>query len=143
MSSTSWDGTAPTGHGVFAHYHTDDLLVDVHGQAQTHGIQEHIDAMRAFVETRIKPYYLHHPDLAPGTAHLRTGLAEGQALMRSLRARLSGLCQPAYMLDIPGGAGKVPVGPSYLTRSRTDGASCRYRVDDLEGRPHLYPPAEG
>jgi hypothetical protein len=38
-------------HGVFAHYHTDDVLVDVHGQAQTHGIQEHIDAMRAFVET--------------------------------------------------------------------------------------------
>ena len=38
-------------HGVFARYHTDDVLVDVHGQAQSHGIQEHIDAMRAFVET--------------------------------------------------------------------------------------------
>jgi hypothetical protein len=36
-------------HGVFAHYHTDDVLVDLHGQPQTHGIQEHIDAMRAFV----------------------------------------------------------------------------------------------
>jgi lysine 2,3-aminomutase len=71
--------------------------------------------MRAFVEARIKPYYLHHGDLAPGTAHLRTGLAEGQALMRALRGRLSGLCQPAYVLDIPGGAGKVPVGPAYLT----------------------------
>jgi len=71
--------------------------------------------MRAFVEARIKPYYLHHGDLAPGTAHLRTGLSEGQALMRALRGRLSGLCQPAYVLDIPGGAGKVPVGPAYLT----------------------------
>jgi lysine 2,3-aminomutase len=69
--------------------------------------------MRAFVETRIKPYYLHHADLAPGTAHLRTSLAKGQALMRALRGRISGLCQPAYVLDIPGGAGKVPVGPSY------------------------------
>ncbi|MGH6681626.1 MAG: lysine-2,3-aminomutase-like protein, partial [Bradyrhizobium sp.] len=60
------------------------------------------DLMRAFVECRIKPYYLHHADLAPGTAHLRTTLAEGQALVRSLRGRLSGLCQPDYVLDIPG-----------------------------------------
>ena len=66
------------------------------------------------MENRIKPYYLHHGDLAPGTAHLRTGLAEGQELMRALRGRLSGLCQPTYVLDIPGGHGKVPVGPGYL-----------------------------
>ncbi|HEX4097207.1 MAG TPA: lysine-2,3-aminomutase-like protein, partial [Caulobacteraceae bacterium] len=50
--------------------------------------------MRAMVEARIKPYYLHHPDLAPGTSHFRTGIAEGQALMRAIRGRLSGLCQP-------------------------------------------------
>ena len=71
--------------------------------------------MRAFVECRIKPYYLHHGDLAPGTAHLRTTLAHGQELMRSLRGRVSGLCQPDYVLDIPGGYGKSPVGPNYLT----------------------------
>ena len=71
--------------------------------------------MRAFVETRIKPYYLHHGDPAPGTAHLRTTIAEGQALMRALRGDISGLCQPTYILDIPGGHGKVPVGPGYLT----------------------------
>src|ERR1700682_3694168 len=59
--------------------------------------------MRAFVECRIKPYYLHHGDLAPGTSHLRTTLAEGQELMRSLRGRVSGLCQPEYLLDIAGG----------------------------------------
>ncbi len=98
--------------------------------------------MRAFVEMRIKPYYLHHADLAPGTAHLRTGIAEGQALMRSLRARFSGLCQPVYVLDVPGGAGKVPVGPSYLAPDRADGEASPYRVDDLEGRPHAYPPSE-
>ena len=67
--------------------------------------------MRAFVECRIKPYYLHHGDLAPGTAHLRTTLEQGQELMRSLRGRVSGLCQPDYVLDIPGGHGKSPVGP--------------------------------
>src|SRR5690606_11069491 len=70
--------------------------------------------MRAFVECRVKPYYLHQGDLAPGTSHLRTTIAEGQALMRQLRGRVSGLCQPDYVLDIPGGHGKAPIGPTYL-----------------------------
>ena len=65
--------------------------------------------MRAFVENRIKPYYLHHPDLAPGTSHFRLGIEEGLGLMRALRARLSGLAMPTYMLDMPGGFGKVPL----------------------------------
>jgi lysine 2,3-aminomutase len=102
--------------------------------------------MRSFVECRIKPYYLHHGDLAPGTAHLRTSLAHGQALMRTLRGRVSGLCQPDYVLDIPGGAGKSPVGPSYLSPQDSpvgDGAvgnETRYRVTDYCGEAHLYPP---
>jgi lysine 2,3-aminomutase len=70
--------------------------------------------MRAFVETRIKPYYLHHPDPAPGTGHFRVSLKEGQALMRALRARLSGLAMPTYVLDLPEARGKIPVGPSYI-----------------------------
>jgi lysine 2,3-aminomutase len=92
--------------------------------------------MRALVETRIKPYYLHHGDLAPGTGHLRTTIAEGQALMRALRGRFSGLCQPDYVLDIPGGFGKSPVGPSYL--SEQQGATL---VEDFNGARHPYPPA--
>ena len=91
--------------------------------------------MRAFVENRIKPYYLHHGDLAPGTAHLRTSLMEGQVLMRSLRGRLSGLAQPSYVLDIPGGHGKVPVGPTYL-----DVTDAGTRVADPNGVLHAYPP---
>ena len=90
--------------------------------------------MRAFVENRVKPYYLHHGDLAPGTAHLRTTLAEGQALVRALRGRLSGLCQPEYVLDIPGGHGKAPVGPGYLRR--TD-SGCE--IEDYRGGRHAYP----
>ncbi|HEY1926897.1 MAG TPA: lysine-2,3-aminomutase-like protein [Caulobacteraceae bacterium] len=73
------------------------------------------ELMRAFVETRIRPYYLHHGDPAPGTAHLRLSLEEGQALVRGLRGRVSGLAQPTFVLDIPGGHGKVPVGPAYLS----------------------------
>ncbi len=87
--------------------------------------------LRALVECRIKPYYLHHADLAPGTAHLRTTIAEGQALIRSLHGRTSGLCQPTYVLDIPGGYGKSPIGPCYLS---TDGAM----IEDFNGRRHAY-----
>lgn len=98
--------------------------------------------MRGFVECRIKPYYLHHGDLAPGTAHLRTTLEQGQKLMQALRGRVSGLCQPDYVLDIPGGHGKAPVGPQYLSRTREDGDGQRYRIVDYCGDVHLYPPAE-
>jgi lysine 2,3-aminomutase len=92
--------------------------------------------MRALVECRIKPYYLHHGDLAPGTSHLRTSIERGQKLMRALRGRWSGLCQPSYVLDIPGGHGKSPIGPNYLTT--TDAGS--YRVEDFNGAQHCYPP---
>ena len=95
--------------------------------------------MRAFVECRIKPYYLHQGDLAPGTSHLRTSIAEGQELMRQLRGRVSGLCQPDYVLDIPGGHGKAPIGPVYLEdRGSTDSAD--YHVTDYRGTRHPYPP---
>jgi lysine 2,3-aminomutase len=90
--------------------------------------------LRAFVETRIKPYYLHHGDLAPGTSHLRTSIAEGQDLMRAIRGRVSGLAQPTYVLDIPGGHGKVPVGPSYLNQDQ---------VEDPSGVLHPYLPKAG
>ena len=92
--------------------------------------------MRALVECRIKPYYLHHGDLAPGTSHLRTDIAAGQDLMRALRGRLSGLCQPSYVLDIPGGHGKSPIGPNYIERE----AAQKFVVEDYKGQRHNYPP---
>lgn len=108
------------------------------------GVNDNEDAlaelMRALVECRIKPYYLHHGDLAPGTAHLRTDIATGQHLMRSLHGRLSGLCQPSYVLDIPGGHGKSPIGPSYLERKVGNGGE-HVVIEDFNGRRHSYPPA--
>jgi len=89
--------------------------------------------MRAFVEWRIKPYYLHHGDLAPGTAHFRTTIAAGRALMRALQGSVSGLCQPHYVLDIPGGHGKAPIGPGYLSAGETPP-----RVQDYQGAWHDY-----
>ncbi|HEY7085191.1 MAG TPA: lysine-2,3-aminomutase-like protein [Hyphomicrobiaceae bacterium] len=88
--------------------------------------------MRALVEARLKPYYLHHLDAAPGTGHFRTTIAQGQQLMRALRGRISGLAQPTYVLDIPGGHGKVPIGPDYLV---DHGRS----VADPGGALHDYP----
>jgi lysine 2,3-aminomutase len=84
------------------------LLKGVNDDVETLGA-----LMRALVECRIKPYYLHHLDHAPGTSHFRTTIARGQELMRVLRERHSGLCQPTYVLDGPSGQGKVPVGPDF------------------------------
>ncbi len=94
------------------------------------------ELMRTFVECRIKPYYLHHGDLAPGTSHMRTSIERGQELMRALRGRVSGLCQPSYVLDIPGGHGKSPIGPNYLSRDAAGGTL----VEDFNGGLHCYPP---
>jgi lysine 2,3-aminomutase len=69
---------------------------------------------RALVEARVKPYYLHQLDRAPGTNHFRVPIREGQRLMRELRGHVSGLCLPTYILDIPGGHGKVPLTPEYV-----------------------------
>lgn len=93
---------------------------------------------RRLVELRIKPYYLHHGDLAEGTGEFRTSIGEGQALMRALRGRVSGLCQPTYVLDIPGGFGKVPIGPNHL-HARGDEQG-DWQVEDIDGRLHDYPP---
>jgi len=95
------------------------------------------DLFRAMVANRIKPHYLHHGDLARGTSHFRLSLEEGQKLMRRLRGHTSGLLQPTYILDIPGGHGKVPVGPAYAEPAEdgegwtvTDPWGCGHRYDD-------------
>jgi len=69
---------------------------------------------RAMLAARVKPYYLHQLDPAPGTARFHVPIAEGRRLLAALRGRISGLAWPTYVLDIPGGHGKVPVGPDYL-----------------------------
>ena len=90
--------------------------------------------LRGLVENRIKPYYLHHADRAPGTAHFRTTLKAGQSLMEQLQGRMSGLCQPEYVLDIPGGAGKIPA-----CAPRTEHLQGPlWRLRDYLGNEHVY-----
>ena len=83
---------------------------------------------RAMISVRMKPYYLHQLDPAPGTARFHVPIEEGRALLESLRGRVTGLAWPTYVLDIPGGFGKVPIGPDYR---QTDGS-----VRDIQGGVH-------
>lgn len=89
--------------------------------------------VRTLIENRVKIYYLHHGDLAQGTSHFRTTIAEGQSLMKTLRGNVSGICQPLYVLDIPGGYGKVPLMPNYYNQEKSE-------VEDYQGQVHPYPP---
>ena len=102
------------------------------------GVNNSVEALSALMKTlvalRVKPYYLHHLDKAKGTEHFRCSIAEGQMLMRGLRGQISGLCLPIYMLDIPGGYGKVPIGRSYLHSSSDE----TYQVSDFRGGVHDY-----
>jgi len=82
------------------------------------GVNDSADALeallRAMLAARVKPYYLHQLDPAPGTARFHVPIEEGRALLAALRGRVTGLAWPTYVLDIPGGHGKVPVAPDYL-----------------------------
>lgn len=102
------------------------------------GINDSVDALeelfRRLIGLRVKPYYLHHCDLAKGTGHFRTTIAEGQALMAGLRGRVSGTLLPSYVLDIPGGFGKVP-----LVRDHAEPlGGGLWRITDWRGGVHLY-----
>lgn len=90
--------------------------------------------MRALVEAGVKPYYLHHPDLAPGTARFRLSIDEGLALYRALRGHVSGLMVPTYVLDIPGGFGKVAL-DSGAARRLEDGS---WALTDFSGAVNFY-----
>ncbi len=99
--------------------------------------EEALDALfRALIAARVKPTYLHHLDRAPGTARFRVPLARGRALMKALRGRLPGHALPTYVVDIPGGQGKVPVAESHAAP-----AAGGWAVEDPWGGRHVL--AEG
>jgi lysine 2,3-aminomutase len=71
---------------------------------------------RGLVRERVRPYYLLQMDPVVGSSHLRTSIAHGRSLMGELQGKLSGIALPKYIVDTPGGFGKVPAGPSYVER---------------------------
>ena len=86
------------------------------------GINDNVTVLtelfRGLVRERVRPYYLLQMDPVVGTSHLRTPLAVGQALMAELQGRLSGIALPKFIVDAPGGFGKVPAGPSFVVAQR-------------------------
>jgi lysine 2,3-aminomutase len=94
---------------------------------------------RGLVRLRVRPYYLLQMDPVGGTGHLRTPLRRGVELMASLQGRLSGIALPKFIVDTPGGLGKVPIGPNYI-RSTADGVTVleTFRGDFVE----YYDPTE-
>lgn len=101
------------------------------------GVNDDVDTltglMRRLVRLRVKPYYLHHPDRARGTARFRVTLDEGRALVAALRGNISGLCQPTYVVDIPGGYGKTPVHGETATAKGS-----AWTLRDFRGDSHEY-----
>jgi lysine 2,3-aminomutase len=103
------------------------------------GVNDSAETLEALFRTltamKVKPYYLHHPDLAPGTSHFRLSIAAGRMLIKQLWGRLSGIAQPRYVLDIPGGFGKVSAETAWIEPEGEEGA---YTVTDYRGGRHRY-----
>jgi len=96
-----------------------------------------IELSRALLRARVRPYYLMQCDPAAGTGHLRTTLRRGSDIIAAMRGRLSGLGVPTYVLDLPGGPGKVPVGPSYV--EGREGEVLRLRSPRGEAASYVEP----
>ncbi len=90
---------------------------------------------KKLISMHVKPYYLHHLDRAKGTSHFRVSIKRGQEIMKELQGRVSGICLPKYMLDIPHGHGKIPIDAPYINIPNDDGKYC---VEDYKGGKHSY-----
>lgn len=94
-----------------------------------------IDLMRGLLNSRVRPYYLHHPDPVKGTAHFRVPVHTGLAIMRAMRGHISGMAIPHYMLDLPDGGGKTPLLPAGIKNINAE----RLEVVNYQGRICGYP----
>ncbi|MGH7967538.1 MAG: KamA family radical SAM protein, partial [Limisphaerales bacterium] len=101
------------------------------------------EVMKAHVQKlllcRVKPYYLYQCDLIAGSAHLRTSVRKGLEIMEKLRGHTTGYAVPQYVIDAPGGGGKVPVNPEYVLSRNAD----RVVIRNYEGKIFEYPEDEG
>jgi len=95
--------------------------------------------MRTLLAQRVRPYYLHQMDPVRGTAHLRTPIETGLGIMAALRGRIPGIGVPQFMIDLPGGGGKVPLLPESVV-SRKPGI---WRVRSYDGKIYDYPVSSG
>ena len=93
------------------------------------------ELMQGLVSMRVRPYYIYQADPVRGTNHFRTRVEKGQEIYRAIRGHTSGLCVPTYVIDAPGGGGKVPAIPSYIQEINDE----KVILKDFEGITHEYP----
>ena len=104
-------------------------------------VNDDVTVMKALVQKllmcRVKPYYVYQCDLIAGSAHLRASVRKGLEIMKALRGHTTGYAVPQYVIDAPGGGGKVPVNPEYVLSRNAD----RVVIRNFEGKVFEYPEA--
>lgn len=103
------------------------------------GVNDRVEIQKALVHKllmcRVRPYYLYQCDLITGSSHLRTSVAEGVAIIEGLRGHTTGYAIPQFVIDGPGGGGKIPINPNYVV----DAGSGRVTLRNFEGDVFDYP----
>lgn len=103
------------------------------------GVNDDLETMKALVHKllmcRVRPYYLYQLDLIKGSSHLEVPVEEGLAIMEGLRGHTSGYAVPQYVIDAPGGGGKVPINPDYILQRNKE----RTLIRNYEGKTFEYP----
>src|SRR2546421_5196441 len=106
-------------------------------------VNDDVTVMKALVQKlllcRVKPYYIYQCDLISGSAHLRAGVRKGLEIMEGLRGHTTGYAVPQYVIDAPGGGGKVPINPEYVLSRNAD----RVVIRNFEGKVFEYVEAAG
>jgi len=102
-------------------------------------VNDDADIMMALIHRllrmRVRPYYIYQCDLVTGSAHLRASVLKGIEIMKKLRGHTTGYAVPQYVIDAPGGGGKVPINPQYITKIDDDAIHFR----NFEGKLYRYP----
>ena len=105
------------------------------------GVNDTVEIQKELVQKllmcRVRPYYLYQGDLIQGTAHLRTGMAKGIEIIEGLRGHTSGYAIPQFVVDGPGGGGKIPINPQYIVEQNDE----RTVLRNYEGKEFIYPEA--
>jgi lysine 2,3-aminomutase len=105
------------------------------------GVNDDVETMRTLVHKllmcRVRPYYLYQCDLIKGSSHLRASVAKGIEIIEGLRGHTTGYAIPQYVIDAPGGGGKVPVNPAYVLYHDQE----KVVIRNYEGKIFEYPEA--